>query len=337
MNPPPFALGIAIAFLAVGNRCAEAIELPAAQPERGTIHRWVTLPATFAPCQQVDLRARVSGYVKSIAVDRGDVVQSGQPLLEIEVPELQADLIHHQAEATAAEIAAKRLREALTKSPDLVLPQDLDDAEARLALASADLARAQALLDFAQLKAPFAATVTERLVHPGAFAAAGGEPLLRLADASILRLRIPMVEMEAARIAVGQPVEAKVDALGGESVTASVSRISGSLDPSTRTLMIEADVKNSKSRLRPGMFASARTGVERHDGAILIPVAGLVKEKANSFVFKHMNGKATKIPVKPGFNDGSRVEIPNLQLDDVILLPGSIPLVDGQEVTVRRP
>jgi hypothetical protein len=62
-----------------------------------------------------------------------------------------------------------------------------------------------------------------------------------------------------------------------------------------------------------------------------------VKEKANSFVFKHVNGKAAKTPVKPGFNDGSRVEVPDLQLDDVILLPGSIPLVDGQEVTVRRP
>jgi hypothetical protein len=60
-----------------------------------------------------------------------------------------------------------------------------------------------------------------------------------------------------------------------------------------------------------------------------------VKEKANSFVFKHVNGKAVKTAVKPGFNDGVNVEIPELKPEDLILLPGAVPLTDGQEVTVK--
>jgi hypothetical protein len=49
-----------------------------------------------------------------------------------------------------------------------------------------------------------------------------------------------------------------------------------------------------------------------------------VKEKANSFVFKHIDGKAVKTAVKPGFNDGVNVEVPELKADDVILLPGTV-------------
>lgn len=94
---------------------------------------------------------------------------------------------------------------------------------------------------------------------------------------------------------------------------------------------------NAEGRLRPGMFATARVGVEKHENAILIPVAGLVMEKTNAFVFKHVGGKAVKTAVKPGFNDGVLVEIPDLAESDVILLPGATVLTDGQEVTVANP
>jgi hypothetical protein len=65
-------------------------------------------------------------------------------------------------------------------------------------------------------------------------------------------------------------------------------------------------------------------------------VAGLVKEKAASFVFKHINGKAVKTPVKPIFNDGVNVEISDLKPDEMILLPGTTPLTDGQEVSIKQ-
>jgi membrane fusion protein (multidrug efflux system) len=83
------------------------------------------------------------------------------------------------------------------------------------------------------------------------------------------------------------------------------------------------------------MFATARIAVEQHDDATIIPIAALVKEKANSFVFKHIDGKAVKTPVKPGFNDGVNVEVPGLELSDIILLPGSTPITDKQDVTVK--
>lgn len=314
---------------------ALALELPATKPQKGTIHRWITLPGEFAPWQQVELKARVAGYIQKITVDKGDVVTAGQTLIEIEVPELQADLIKHRAEVKAAEIEVKRLHEARTKSPDLVLPQSVDDAEAKLAIAQAGMERTNALIDLAQIKAPFAGVITDRRVDLGAFAAAGGDTLLQLTDVSTLRFQVPVIETETAFLKPGLQVEAKVDALNGAVVKGTLSRLSGQLDTATRTMLIEADFKNDDGKLRPGMFATARIAVEQHDNATIIPVAGLVKEKANNFVFKHVDGKAVKTAVKPGFNDGVNVEVPELKADDVILLPGTVALTDGQAVTVK--
>jgi len=314
---------------------ALALDLPVTKPQKGTIHRWISLPASFAPWQQVELKARVAGYIEKITVDIGDVVTAQQQLIQIEVPELKADLIGHRAEVAAAEIEVKRLHEARAKSPDLILPQSVDDAEAKLAIAKAGMERTNALIDLAQIKAPFAGTITDRRVDPGAFAAAGGDTLLQLTDVSTLRLQVPVIEIETALLKVGQQIEAKVDALGGAIVKGTISRIAGTLDSATRTMLIEADFKNDDGKLCPGMFATARIAVEQHDNATIIPVAGLVKEKANSFVFKHVDGKAVKTAIKPGFNDGVNVEVPELKADDVILLPGTTALTDKQDVTVK--
>ncbi|MFO1439910.1 MAG: efflux RND transporter periplasmic adaptor subunit [Verrucomicrobiaceae bacterium] len=314
---------------------ALALELPVTKPQKGTIHRWVTLPASFAPWQQVEIKARVAGYIQKITVDKGDVVTAGQKLVEIEVPELQADLIRHRAEIAAAEVEVKRLHEARAKSPDLVLPQSVDDAEAKLAIAKAGMERTNALIELAQIKAPFAGIITDRRADPGAFAAAGGDTLLQITDSSTLRLQVPVIEIETSFLKNGLPVEARVDALNGSALQATLSRIAGTLDPATRTMLIEADFKNENGQLRPGMFATARIAVEQHDNATLIPSAALVKEKANSFVFKHVDGKAMKTAVKPGFNDGTNVEVPELKAEDVLLVPGTTALTDKQAVTAK--
>lgn len=314
---------------------ALAVELSATKPQRGSIHRWITLPAGLAPWQEVELKARVDGYVKRVAVDKGDVVKAGDTLVEIEVPELEADLIRHRAEVAAAEIEVKRLHEARAKSPDLILPQQVDDAEARLAMAKAGLERADTLLAFAQIKAPFDGVITDRKADPGAFAGAGGGTLLRLTDSRTLRLQVPVIEVETGHLQIGQPVEAKIDALGGAVLKGVISRIAGALDPATRTMLVEADFKNEEGKLRPGMFATARLALERRDNVLLIPAAALVKEKVHSYVFKHEGGKAVRVQVRPGFNDGARVEVPDLAPDAVILLPGAAALADGQEVMVK--
>jgi RND family efflux transporter MFP subunit len=329
-----FTIGM---FLGLVCAPARGVELASVQPTTGAIHRWVALPATMAPFQQVQLCARVAGYVKTISVDRGDTVNPGQLLAQIEVPEIEADLVKMKAEQDAADIELRRLKEAQLKSRDLVLPQTVDNAAARFQAAKASVDRCLTLLEFAQIKAPFAGTITNRLVDPGAHVSAGGSVLFHLADATRIRCQVAVTELETPLAAVGKPVKVALDAFPGRVFEAALSRVSRTLDPLTRTMLVEADLENPAAEILAGMSGTARIGVERHDGAVLIPSAALVMEKTNAFVFRHADGKAVKTPVKIGFNDGTQCEVPELKIGDTLLLPGPQPPVDGQPVALKPP
>jgi membrane fusion protein (multidrug efflux system) len=315
---------------------ALALELPTTKPTTGSIHRWVSLPSTLAPWQQSTLHAKVTGYIAIISVDKGDAVKAGQVLATLEVPELEADIAKAKAEVKAAEIEVKRLHEARAKSPDLVLPQAVDDAEAKLAIARAGLERGETQIQFATLKAPFDGIITARFADPGSLATANTTKLLEVTDLSTLRLQIPVTELETGLVTVGKSVKAQIDAAGATPIEASISRIAYALDPATRTMLAEADLKNPDLKLRPGMYAMTKIAVEKHEGATLIPVAALVMDKGSVFVFKHVDGKAMKTAIKPGFNDGTNVEVPELKAEDVLLVPGTTALTDKQAVTAKK-
>jgi RND family efflux transporter MFP subunit len=329
---------------------ALALELPVTKPTTGSIHRWVALPSTLAPWQQAVLHAKVTGFVTKIAVDKGDAVKAGQVIAEIEVPELETDLVKYEAEAVALKPAFEfaqqeydRLVKARKSSPDLILPQMLDKAKAELDKAKADFdvveanaKRARVMLGYAKITAPFDGIITARHVDTGALVNASTSKVVEIMDASTIRLQIPVTELETALVQPGKPVKAAIEALGPTPIEGTISRIAYALDPTTRTMLAEADLKNADLKLRPGMYAMAKIAVDKHDNVMLIPVAGLVMEKTAVFAFKHVDGKAMKTALTIGFNDGVSVEVlTGLTASDEIFLPGTTALTDKQAVTVK--
>jgi RND family efflux transporter MFP subunit len=131
------------------------------------LSRDVVLTAEFIPFQEVDVMAKVSGYVKEIRVDVGDHVRQGQALATIEVPEMQDDMTRAQAtidQATAdvaafrdeirraesaheiAHLSYQRLAGVVKERPGLVAQQEIDDAHSRDLVAEAQLAGANSHL-----------------------------------------------------------------------------------------------------------------------------------------------------------------------------------------------
>lgn len=316
-------------------------EVTVTSPRRGEIHRFVTLPGTLRANQQVTLHAKVAGYLKSIAVDKGDTVKAGQLLAEIEMPEIAAERAKHEAELRIAKQESDRLKKAREKAPDLITPAASDTADARLAMAQAGLAHNETLLRYSKILAPFNGVVTNRYVDPGAFvpaATASSNPsaaaIVTVMDYSTVRVRVPVPEIESSRVQVGQPVVVTTDSLAGKTFRGTVTRHSGALDEATRSLLVEADLPNADGTLRPGMYVMVKIGVEKHTGALLVPAAALVREKAAGFLFTLADGKAVRVPVKYGFNDGANVEI----LDGIagnarVIVPGKVALTNGQAVT----
>lgn len=95
-------------------------------------------------------------------------------------------------------------------------------------------------------------------------------------------------------------------------------------------------MENPKLELRPGMYAQVNIGIERKENALLVPTEALLTEKGGASVFTVNEGKAKKIRVKTGFNDGKNVEIlEGVQAGQPIILLGKRALSDGQAVTVE--
>ncbi len=320
------------------------LEVKVARPTRGDIVRYVTLPGTIRANQQATLYAKVAGYLKSLSVDKGDRVQAGQSLGEIEVPELLADRAKYQAEVKVADTDYQRVSAAQKKSPDFVTPQSVDEAKGRLDIAGANLERTETLLRYANITAPFGGIVTARLVDPGAFipSATGGSlaqntAIVTLADFNTVRAQVALPEIEASLAQVGQPVKLTVEGLAGKTFAATVSRLSYALDDATKTMLIEADLPNPDLALRPGMYATVKVGVEKHGDALLVPAEALVMEKANAFVYVADGGKAKKTAIKAGFNDGAKVEVlTGLSGSEAVILVGKMTMTDGATINATE-
>ena len=326
--------------LALAAHAAEPMAVKFTSAKRAEIHRWITLPGTLKANQQATLYAKVGGYLTNVAVDRGDAEKAGQLLGELEVPELLADVKKYEADVKVAEVDLSRLVEAQKKAPDLILPQALDKARGAADVARATLERTNTLLHFAKITAPFAGMITGRFVDNGAFvpsatsgSAAQNAAIFTLMDFTTVRAQAAVPEVECAFIRAGLPVKFTLEALPGKTFDTTVSRSNGVLDEGTRTMLVEADMPNAEGALKPGMYANIRIAVEKHTGAITIPVEALVMEKTNAFVFKTADGKAKKTAVKLGFNDGANAEIlEGLADGEGVIVPGKVPPADGQTV-----
>jgi RND family efflux transporter MFP subunit len=142
-----------------------ARSVAAAKVERGTVDETLTLAAEFRPFQEIDVHAKVAGYVKEIGVDVGDRVKAGQLLAVLEIPELEdeirqdeaaerrsqeevhradADLQRAESAHEIAHLGATRLAAVLRDRPKLVAQQDIDEAQARDRMAEAQVATAKA-------------------------------------------------------------------------------------------------------------------------------------------------------------------------------------------------
>jgi membrane fusion protein (multidrug efflux system) len=309
-------------------------------PKRGEIARSITLPCfRILAYQEATLYAKVSGYLKTLTVDKGDAVKEGQLLAEIEVPELLADEVQYKAETAVTRTNYERMAEARQRAPDLVVPQTVDDLRGQWEVARAKLQRTQTLLQYARIVAPFTGIITARFVDPGAFipaATTGSRPqsaaMVALMDYSRVRVQVFVPEMEVPFIKNGLPVQVMVEELPGRSFPGTVTRFAHALDEATKTMLTEIEMPNPSGAVRPGAYASVRLEVERRPDALLVPVGAVVVEKAGTFVFTVADNKAKKAPVRTGFNDGVNVEVSDLKPDERVILIGKQTLTDGQPV-----
>jgi membrane fusion protein (multidrug efflux system) len=301
----------------------------------------VRLPGELHPYEVVAVYPKVTGFVKWIGVDRGSHVRDGELIACLEAPELvsqrleaqaklqsaQAQLVAVQARLASDEGTYQRLKTAST-TPGVVAGNDLavaeknaeaDRAQAKAAQENVNAAQ-QALLSVAemeaylQVKAPFDGIVTERNVHPGALVGSAGAlgvtvPMVRIEMLSRLRLVVPIPENYVAGIPEGTKVDFTVPSYVNQIFSGTVARISHALDPATRTMPVELDVKNPTGRLAPGMFAEVQWPVRRPWPTLFVPISAVARTTERAFVVRVRDGKTEWVDVKTGAVSEKLIEV----------------------------
>jgi membrane fusion protein (multidrug efflux system) len=328
-----------------GTVSAKLVEV-VARPMQGT----TPLPGELRPFREVDVYARVSGFVASVAVDRGSRVRRGEPLASITAPEMEAQIAEArarviavesqraeaEAKRAAAESTLSRLREA-AKTPgvvagnDVVLAEKTFEAEkARVASIekSADAARAsvtalEEMLRYLKVSAEFDGVITERSIHEGSLVGPESKratPMFRLEQIDRLRLVVALPEALAGGIRRGVGVHFTVSAYPGEKFTGVVARPAFSVDPKTRTMPVELDVSNSGGRLAPGMYAEVGWPQGKGRNSLLVPPSSIKATTERVFVIRVVNSVAEWVDVRRGASEGNLVEVfANLKPGDKIL------------------
>jgi RND family efflux transporter MFP subunit len=299
--------------LAAATQEAAAVPVAAVAVRRADLEDTLTLSAEFRPFQEVNVYAKVAGYVRQMRVDVGSRVKAGDLLAVLEIPELQDDLQHASAavERSRGEVArAKaayddahltyaRLAQVVKEQPNLIAQQEIDQARAQdeamkaaweaaqasVAEARATRAKYRTLIRYSRIAAPFDGVITRRLADTGALVGAGtssnGQALVRLAQLDPLRLVLPVPESAVPRLTPGAPVTVLVQATG-ERMTGKIARASGEVALDTRTMHVEVDVPNPALTLAPGMFAAAVLSRERRDGVLVLPIEAVPARKGDS-------------------------------------------------------
>lgn len=275
------------------------------------------------------VEAKVSGRVSQMLVDLGQHVTKDQVLAEIDALEVKAQSDRAIANRDQASRDFKRAGELLQKQ--VTSHQEYDAAEGRYRIAEAAVKEAETMLGYVQVKAPFDGVITRKIADVGDFAAPG-KPLLQIENPENLRFEADVPEAIIEQVHTGEAVDIVITSLGSR-IHGTVSEISPTADPNSRTFLARIDFPISKG-LRAGQFGRALFPVGEFV-SVSVPITALIQRGQMEIVFINEQGHARLRLVKSGKRYGDEVEIlSGVSKGDQIIRENAQSLRDGQPVQI---
>ncbi len=248
-----------------------------------------------------------------------------------------------ETSAVASSIDSARAEVVVAQAQRASAEADLEVARAEADIARRELEEMDVLISFATLRAPFAGLITHRNVEPGdlvgqADGSSTRPPLFVLCQVDRVRVRIPVPETDAPMISRGDLVTLTFPSFEREPpLSATVTRRAGSLDRSTRTMLVEAELANTDGKLLPGMFGQAAISVSKKVAANMLPSRAIrFDESGMGYVYIVGQDETVSIqPVTTGIDNGLTIEVvsgvtPGQRVIDAHLKR----FANGQKVTI---
>ncbi|MCU0940881.1 MAG: efflux RND transporter periplasmic adaptor subunit [Burkholderiaceae bacterium] len=268
---------------------------------------------TMRANQSVVLRPEVTGRVAAIGFRDGQYVKKGQLLVGLDAALNEAEVAQAKAELALANANLKRTADLASKN--FVSSSAQDTAESNVTVLEARLQLAQARLAKMRIVAPFDGVVGLRAISIGDVVKDGTD-LVNVEDIGRLKVDFRLPERTFTQLKVGQAVEVTTDAVPGALYKGRVDAINPRIESGGRSLEVRAELPNTDGKLRPGMFARVPQG-------------------DNFFVFRVVDDKAQRVPVKLGVRRDGQVELlDNVKPGDRVVTAGMRVQRDGQPVRV---
>jgi len=314
----------------------------------------IALPGNMQAFIDTPVWARSSGYLKAWYVDIGSRVKQGQLLAEIDAPEVDQQLRQANAQLETAEANLKLSHVTADRYTDLfktdsVAKQDVDNAvqgeaarKADVSSAQANVSRLEQLVAYEKVEAPFSGIITARNIDVGALVNQGantpGKELFHVASIDTLRTYVSVPEMYSQAAKPGVQAYLTLSEFPARRFHGEVVRNANSIDQSSRTLLVEVDVKNPTGELLPGSYVSVHLKLSSKIPAVTVPSNALLFRSEGLRVARVTNGKAELVPVIMGRDFGDSVElVAGIRRDDRVVVNPSDSIVDGQRVEIAGP
>jgi len=331
----------------------------------------LSISSEFQPYQDIDVYAKVSGYIKKLYIDYGTHVRQGQLMAVLEIPELQQEVQRDQAAVAearedlnransafqVAHVTYQRLAAVQKTRPELISQEEIDvaqgkDLEASAAVSAAQqallasnaaLAKDQTLYGYANMSAPFTGVVTKMNAYTGALLPAGTSSnigtsaLCHLAQNDVLRLVIPVPERAVPGIRIGEDVQVQVSSLN-RTFSGKIVRTSDQIDLSTRTMHTEVQVNNASYQIVPGMYATVSIPLHTAANVLAIPLQAVQAsgENQGTVLVVDKSNRIQRREVTLGIQSATDVEVTSgLNAGDLVIFGDQSQYQPGQVVAPK--
>ncbi len=291
----------------------------------------VTLPGEIEAVRDADVASAMGGLVQAVLVDEGDRVSTGQTLARIDVDLHQATLEQALAQREGAQAEVERT----SRLGDLATQTQIVNAAVQLKVAEAGVAQAQARLDRATVRAPFAGVVAHVGLEKGEVAGPGSL-VARIVKLDPAQVSLAVPDRDVVTLRVGDRAQVTTHARSGV-VDGRVSHISPAANLKTRAFRVVVDVPNPGVDLLPGMIAQVQVARTLADHALVIPQDWVVTRLADQGVFIAEDGVARWRAVTLGDVVRDQVVVTGgVDEGDQLVVTGHRDLVDGDQLLVAR-
>lgn len=291
--------------------------------------------------QNVLVYPEAAGQITSVYVKKGQRVNKGQKLAQIDVAGLTDQLAQAQTQANLAKTTYERQKRLWDQriGSEIQYLQSKANYEAQLK----GIANIKKMLGKYTIRAPFSGVIDDVIKEQGTVVAPGpGAEVFRIVNLSNMYIETDVPESYISTIKKGKSVEVEFPVLG-TTLSSKVRQAGNFINPANRTFKVEIGVDNKDRSIKPNLTAKLKINDYTNPDAILIPQSIISENsKGKQYVYvvldvKDKKGIAKQVIITTGKTQGDVVEVlSGLKADDKIVEEGARSVQDGQEVEIRN-